>query len=40
VAPIEAVGTYDGGINVYKLEGVPGMWHEACLHAVATSSDE
>ena len=31
VAKVESVGFYHGGDELYKLEGVPGIWHEQCL---------
>jgi hypothetical protein len=30
-AQIEEVGFYHGGDELYKLKGVPGVWHEQCL---------
>jgi hypothetical protein len=33
-ARVRDVGFYHGGDALYHLEGVPGTWHEACLHAV------
>jgi hypothetical protein len=32
-AVIESVGFYHGGDVLYKLEGIPGIWHERCLRA-------
>ncbi|MGA2800998.1 MAG: hypothetical protein ABSE97_01285 [Verrucomicrobiota bacterium] len=26
-------GTYHGGDELYKLKGIPGIWHEQCLEA-------
>lgn len=34
VAEVESVGFYHGGDELYKLKGVPGIWHEQCLEAV------
>jgi hypothetical protein len=31
VTTVEDVGFYHGGDPLYKLEGVPGLWHEQCL---------
>lgn len=31
---VSSVGYYHGGDELYKLEGVPGIWHEACLNSV------
>ncbi len=31
VATVEGVGFYHGGDPLYKLEGIPGLWHEHCL---------
>ena len=31
------VSFYHGGDELYHLEGIPGIWHEACLdHAITT----
>jgi hypothetical protein len=30
-ARVAAVGFYHGGDVLYELDGVPGLWHEACL---------
>ena len=34
VGLVSAVGYYHGGAELYELQGVPGLWHEACLSAV------
>jgi hypothetical protein len=34
VARVTDVGFYHGGDVLYRLDGVPGIWHEVCLHAV------
>ena len=31
VTKVEAVSFYHGGDALYKLEGIPGLWHEQCL---------
>jgi len=31
VAEVESVGFYHGGDELYKLKGLPGIWHETCL---------
>jgi len=31
VAAVIEVGFYHGGDELYKLEGVPGIWHEGCI---------
>ena len=31
MAAVEGVGFYHGGDALYKLEGIPGLWHEQCL---------
>ena len=31
VAAIAEVGFYHGGDVVYRLEGLPGTWHQQCL---------
>ena len=28
---VKSVGFYHGGDSLYVLEGIPGIWHEACL---------
>jgi len=33
LAEVESVGFYHGGDELYKLKGVPGVWHEQCLEA-------
>jgi hypothetical protein len=35
IAEIESVGFYQGGDELYKLKGLPGIWHEVCLEDVA-----
>ena len=30
-ATVEGVGFYHGGDPLYKLESIPGLWHEQCL---------
>ena len=32
-ATISEIGFYHGGDPLYKLQGVPGVWHEECLIA-------
>jgi hypothetical protein len=34
-ARVASVGFYHGGDELYALEGVPGIWHEACLCLVS-----
>lgn len=34
---VESVGYYHGGDVIYKLKGVPGVWHEVCLKSAGTS---
>jgi hypothetical protein len=31
VATVESVGYYHGGDQIYRLSGVPGVWHPQCL---------
>ena len=31
---VEDVGFYHGGDELYKLKGLPGVWHEQCLKEV------
>jgi hypothetical protein len=33
VAEVESVGFYHGGDELYRLRGIPGIWHEQCLEA-------
>jgi hypothetical protein len=37
-ATVASVGFYHGGDVIYELAGVPGIWHEACLHALPAGS--
>jgi hypothetical protein len=30
-ARVKDVSFYHGGAELYTLEGIPGLWHEACL---------
>jgi hypothetical protein len=30
-AEVESVGFYHGGDELYRLRGISGIWHEACL---------
>jgi hypothetical protein len=34
IADVKSVGFYHGGDELYELDGVPGIWHEACLRIV------
>ena len=38
VARVKSVGFYHGGDELYKFQGIPGIWHEQCLRAA--SADE
>jgi hypothetical protein len=31
LAEVESVGFYHGGDELYKLKGIPGVWHPQCL---------
>jgi hypothetical protein len=31
IAEVESVGFYHGGDELYRLKGIPGIWHEQCL---------
>ena len=31
VTTVAEVGFYHGGDPLYRLEGIPGIWHEECL---------
>ena len=37
-ATIASVGYYHGGDELYQLAGIPGIWHECCLHLVDEST--
>ena len=34
IARIESAGFYRGSDELYKLVGIPGIWHERCLRIV------
>jgi hypothetical protein len=36
-ARVARVGFYHGGDPLYELEGIPGVWHEACLGAATAT---
>lgn len=38
VAEVESVGFYHGGDQLYKLTGIPGIWHEQCLEEYIPTS--
>jgi len=40
VARVESVGFYHGGDELYKLQGIPGIWHEQCLRDASAGADE
>jgi hypothetical protein len=40
VARVESVGFYHGGDELYKLKGIPGIWHEQCLREASAGVDE
>ena len=31
IAKVEEVSFYHGGDELYRLENIPGIWHESCL---------
>jgi hypothetical protein len=37
VTEVESVGFYHGGDDLYRLKGVPGVWHRQCLERPAPS---
>jgi hypothetical protein len=37
--PVSSVGYYHGGDVLYQLEGIPGIWHECCLHLAVEGSN-
>jgi len=36
-AVVEEVSFYHGGDELYRLSGVPGIWHEPCLRQAGTA---
>lgn len=34
IAKVEDAGVYHGGDELYRLEEIPGIWHEQCLLAI------
>lgn len=34
VARVAEIGYYHGGDVLYRLEDVPGFWHESCLESI------
>jgi hypothetical protein len=40
VARVESVGFYHGGDELYKLQGITGIWHEQCLRDASAGADE
>lgn len=34
IVEVESVSFYHGGDELYRLKGLPGVWHEACLEPV------
>jgi hypothetical protein len=34
-AEVESIGFYHGGDELYKLQGIPGLWHLRCLLPVS-----
>jgi hypothetical protein len=38
IGEIEKVGFYHGGDVLYKLRGLPGIWHEQCLDPVTPAT--
>ena len=36
---VKSVGYYHGGDVLYSLEGIPGLWHEACVQSQAVAPD-
>jgi hypothetical protein len=36
LAEVESIGFYHGGDELYKLKGIPGVWHRQCLLATAS----
>jgi hypothetical protein len=40
VARVESIAFYHGGDELYKLQGIPGIWHEQCLRDARAGVDE
>jgi hypothetical protein len=40
IARVESVGFYHGGDELYKLQGIPGIWHEQCLRDASAGERE
>ena len=38
IVRVAEVGFYHGGDVLYVLKGVPGVWHEVCLHKAGTGA--
>jgi len=38
IGKVELYGFYHGGDELYKVEGIPGIWHEQCLEAYTPPS--
>jgi hypothetical protein len=38
IAEVQSVGFYHGGDVIYKLGGIPGIWHEQCLKSSKISA--
>lgn len=38
IAVVNWVGFYHGGDTLYRLDGVPGTWHECCLGPASGAS--
>ena len=39
-AEVESIGFYHGGDELYKLKGIPGVWHLRCLLPVSNHRAE
>ena len=38
IAEVESIGFYHGGDQLYKLKGIPKIWHERCLSLVTATN--
>jgi hypothetical protein len=39
IAEVESIGFYHGGDQLFRLKGIPGIWHEQCLEAYTPANN-